>query len=79
MLTNLYEKMPWEDPQYQLHSGSAKIVRLIDYMIGRLNGQYFPGDPSLYRSKKANVSSHESNSAAFNQDRVPKTSTLGSE
>src|SRR5215207_1829836 len=34
-----------------LHSGNAKIVRLVDYIVGRLDGQYFAGDPSLYRSK----------------------------
>jgi hypothetical protein len=60
-----------------LHFGSAEIVRLIDYIIGRLNGRYSPGDPSLYRSKKANVFSHESNSTAFDHDKSLKTSTRG--
>ena len=36
----------------KLHSGTATIVRLIDYIIGRLSGNYLPGAPLSYRSKK---------------------------
>jgi hypothetical protein len=35
-----------------LHAGAGDIVRLIDYIIGRTNGQYLPGDPSLYRRRR---------------------------
>lgn len=35
-----------------MHAGLAQIVRLIDYMIGRCNGEYIPSDPSLYRRKR---------------------------
>ena len=35
-----------------IHAGAADIVRLIDYMVGRTNGQYLPGDPSLYRKRR---------------------------
>ena len=35
-----------------LHGGTAEVVRLIDYMIGRNNGEYFPSDPSIYRRKR---------------------------
>jgi hypothetical protein len=35
-----------------LHSGLAKKVRLIDYIIGRLSGTYSPADPSLFRRWK---------------------------
>lgn len=35
-----------------IHAGAGDIVRLIDYMIGRTNGQYLPGDPSLYRKRR---------------------------
>jgi uncharacterized Zn-finger protein len=35
-----------------LHSGTATIVRYIDYIIGRLSGHYSPSDPLLYRNKK---------------------------
>ena len=44
-----------------LHSGTATIVRYIDYIIGRLSGHYSPGDPLLYRNKKkkhTNISSN---------------------
>jgi hypothetical protein len=55
-----------------LHSGGAKIVRFVDYIVGRLDGQYFAGEPSLYRSKKSNVLSHENNSTVFDRERVFK-------
>jgi hypothetical protein len=32
-----------------VHASLSHIVRLIDYIIGRLNGEYKPGDPSWYR------------------------------
>ena len=35
-----------------LHSGTATIVRFIDYIIGRISGTYLPSDPLLYRKKK---------------------------
>jgi hypothetical protein len=43
-----------------IHAGAGDIVRLIDYMIGRTNGQYLPGDPSLYRRRRRmeNISGH---------------------
>jgi hypothetical protein len=56
-----------------LHSGSAEIARLIDYMVGRLDGRYFAGDPSLYRSKKSNVFSHKINSPEIGPKRVFKS------
>ena len=34
-----------------LHQGQAKIVRMIDYVIGRLASEYSPGDPLTYRSR----------------------------
>ncbi|MGA9166695.1 MAG: hypothetical protein WB053_04885 [Nitrososphaeraceae archaeon] len=34
-----------------LHLGTAQIVRLIDYIIGRIEGRYQPNDPLLYRRK----------------------------
>lgn len=45
-----------------LHSGTATIVRYIDYIIGRLSGHYSPSDPLLYRKNKkkkhTNISSN---------------------
>ena len=35
-----------------LHRGFAKVVRYIDYMIGRNNGEYLPADPLIYRRKR---------------------------
>jgi hypothetical protein len=34
-----------------LHLGMAPIVRLIDYIIGRIEGRYQPSDPLLYRRR----------------------------
>jgi hypothetical protein len=55
-----------------LHSGSAEVVRFVDYIVGRLDGQYLAEDPSLYRIKKSNVLSHENNSTVFDRERVFK-------
>jgi hypothetical protein len=35
-----------------IHAGLAKVVRLIDYIIGRSDGTYVSSDPSLYRRRK---------------------------
>ncbi|MPZ07764.1 MAG: hypothetical protein GEU26_15355 [Nitrososphaeraceae archaeon] len=34
-----------------LHRGTGKIVRMIDYVIGRIAGEYNPGNPLTHRSK----------------------------
>jgi hypothetical protein len=41
-----------------LHSGLAKKVHLIDYIIGRLSDKYSPADPSLFRRKKNDKTIH---------------------
>ena len=33
-----------------LHHGQGIIVRMIDYVIGRISGEYKPGNPLAYRS-----------------------------
>jgi hypothetical protein len=35
-----------------LHEGKGIVVRLLDYIIGRINGQFLPRDPLAYRIKK---------------------------
>ena len=42
-----------------LHGGLAKVVRLIDYIIGRSNGEYLPSDPLIYRRKRKSVNRKE--------------------
>lgn len=39
-----------------LHSGQAMIVKPYDYIIGRLKGEFSPGDPAIYRSNLRNQS-----------------------
>jgi hypothetical protein len=50
-----------------IHAGACDIVRLIDYMIGRTNGQYLPGDPTLYRRRRGmgNISGDLNDSNLF--------------
>jgi hypothetical protein len=47
-----------------LHDGQSEIVRLIDYMVGRLNGLYSPSSPSDYRKKNRSLLSNRSHGSA---------------
>jgi hypothetical protein len=38
-----------------LHSGQSEIVRMVEYMVGRLNGRYSPSNPSDYRKKNRSL------------------------
>lgn len=38
----------------RIHAGTAFFVRLIDYIVGRMQGRYQPSNPLLYRQKKKN-------------------------
>jgi hypothetical protein len=46
-----------------LHSGQAMIVKPYDYIIGRLRGEFSPGDPGIYRSNRRN----QTNSSVYDQ------------
>jgi hypothetical protein len=35
-----------------LHEGKGIIVRLLDYIVGRISGQFLPNDPLAWRKKK---------------------------
>ena len=35
-----------------LHEGKGTVVRLLDYIVGSINGQFLPKDPLSYRTKK---------------------------
>src|SRR5919112_1646221 len=48
-----------------LHGGQGEIVRLIDYMVGRLNGRYLPGNPSDYRKKNRGIPSSSANGGPY--------------
>jgi hypothetical protein len=50
-----------------IHLGSGEIVRLIDYIIGRINGQYLPSDPSNYRRKNRNIYGNSGDKNSFDQ------------
>lgn len=38
----------------RIHAGAAFFVRLIDYIVGRMQGRYQPSNPPLDRQKKKN-------------------------
>jgi hypothetical protein len=47
-----------------LHCGKSKIVRLLEYIIGRVSGEYIACNPSLYRrykTKKEFLFGHNAN------------------
>jgi hypothetical protein len=44
-----HENLALTDSRY-LHKGQGKIVRMIDYIIGRIAGEYEPGSPLTFRS-----------------------------
>ncbi|MGC1134508.1 MAG: hypothetical protein WA941_16890 [Nitrososphaeraceae archaeon] len=46
-----------------LHSGHAMIVKPYDYIIGRLRGEFSPGNPGIYRSNRRN----QTTSSVYNQ------------
>ena len=35
-----------------LHGGNGTIVRLLEYLVGRTNGQFLPNDPAVHGRKK---------------------------
>jgi hypothetical protein len=40
---------------YNLHAGQAMIVKPYDYIIGRLSGEFSPGDPAAYRKDRRRI------------------------
>jgi hypothetical protein len=50
-----------------LHHGQGKIVRILDYVIGRIAREYYPADPLMYRSnsKRRDSSVPHSDAKAF--------------
>jgi hypothetical protein len=52
-----------------IHAGLAKVVRLLDYIIGRANGEYLPSDPSWYRRPNRHSGWAKGIGNAINADR----------
>lgn len=45
---------------FNIHNGGAEIVRLIDYIVGRVSGRYLATHPSWYRrERKWQTTSHD--------------------
>ena len=59
------------------HAGTVPFVRLIDYLVGRIEGLYQPSDPRLYRHQKKNEREAKnsfpsgSSMSAISVDKVP--------
>ena len=47
----LTRKLSGKRHNITLHSGTAPIVRFMDYIIGRIEGRYRPDAPLLYRRR----------------------------
>lgn len=63
-----------------LHSGLAKKVRVIDYIVGRISGEFSPADSSFYRHaneqhglSRSHVLSHEKNADRFQWQPITDT------
>ena len=54
-----------------LHKGQAKVVRMIDYVVGRISGEYQPANPSAYRSRRKQHKSTGSYSNAVSEGSFP--------
>jgi hypothetical protein len=44
-----------------LHFGHAMIVKPYDYIIGRIKGEFLPGNPSIYRRNQRNQTKSSNN------------------
>ena len=53
-----------------LHSGNSMIVRVLDYIIGRITGQFLPGEPLLYRRKKKQLNQNNTFDPANNNNYI---------
>jgi hypothetical protein len=42
-----------------IHSGRAEIVRLLDYIVGRVSGAYLPSHPSWYKREQKRPTSSD--------------------
>jgi hypothetical protein len=43
-----------------LHQGGGKIVRTLEYILGRVTGEYLSADPILFRRKNRQIFTHGS-------------------
>ena len=48
-----------------LHSRQAMIVKPYDYIIGRLKGEFSPGDPAVYRRDRGKLANSLVNNYHF--------------
>ena len=51
---------------YSLHAGQAMIVKPYDYIIGRLSGEFSPGEPAAYRKDRRRLGNSFVNNGGAN-------------
>jgi hypothetical protein len=49
-----------------IHGGISQIVRMVDYIIGRVNGKYLSSDPALFRRRRGIKNGFGPSAAIFN-------------
>jgi hypothetical protein len=60
---------------FNIHSGRAEIVSLMEYLVGRGSGKYHPSHPSWFKRNERNWSFHPGKS--YPLDKVVSDSTSG--
>jgi hypothetical protein len=49
-----------------IHGGISQVVRMVDYIIGRVNGKYVSNDPALFRRRRGIKNGLGQSAAIFN-------------
>ena len=62
---------------FNIHSGRAEIVSLMEYLVGRGSGKYLPSHPSWFKRNKRNWMSSFHSGKSYPLDKVVSDSTSG--
>lgn len=70
-------KTSGERHNFNIHSGKAEIVSLMEYLVGRGSGVYLPSNPSWFKRNKRNWMSSFHPEKSYPLDKVISDSTIG--
>lgn len=70
-------KTSGERHNFNIHSGSAEIVSLMEYLVGRGSGKYLPSHPSWFKHNKRNWMSSFNPGKSYPLGKVVSDSTSG--
>ncbi len=62
---------------FNIHSGRAEIVSLMEYLVGRSSGKYLPSHPSWFKRNERNWMSSFHPGKSYPLDKVVSDSTSG--